>query len=128
MGKRNRDPHDGEIAMRVRALRLQRGLSQTEIGEVLGVTFQQVQKYERGTNRMSAGRLYRVAEVLDVPVSFFYSGFEEREGEQCRHSIDVEFGFLQTSGAMRLVRAYARIVDVGIRQKLLLLTESLAGE
>jgi hypothetical protein len=72
--------------------------------------------------------LYRIAEVLDVPVSFFYAGFEERAREPGRHSIDVEFGFLQTSGAMRLVRAYAQIADSGVRQKLLLLTESLAGE
>jgi transcriptional regulator with XRE-family HTH domain len=128
MGKRSRDPHDGEIAKRVRALRLQRGLSQTELGDVLGVTFQQVQKYERGTNRISAGRLYRIAEVLDVPVAFFYTGFEGRGREPGPHSTDVEFEFLQTGGAMRLVRAYAQIADGGIRQKLLLLTESLAGE
>jgi transcriptional regulator with XRE-family HTH domain len=128
MGKRSRDPRDTEIAKRVRALRLQRGLSQTELGEVLGVTFQQVQKYERGTNRISAGRLYRVAEVLDVPVSFFYEGFEERGSEPGPRSIDIEFGFLQTSGAMRLMRAYSRIAESGIRQKLLQLTESLASE
>jgi transcriptional regulator with XRE-family HTH domain len=128
MGKRSRDPCDTEIAKRVRALRLQRGLSQTELGEVLGVTFQQVQKYERGTNRISAGRLYRIADVLDVPVSFFYDGFDERGSELGRGSVGVEFDFLQTGGAMRLVRAFTRIKDNGIRQKLLLLTESLAGE
>jgi len=127
-GKRGRDPCDIEIAKRVRALRLQRGLSQTELGEVLDVTFQQVQKYERGTNRISAGRLYRIAEVLDVPVSFFYEGFEGRGSEPGLHSTDIEFGFLQTSAAMRLIRAYSRITDSGVRQKLLLLTESLAGE
>jgi transcriptional regulator with XRE-family HTH domain len=128
MGKRIRDPRDTEIAKRVRALRLERGLSQTELGEVLGVTFQQVQKYERGTNRISAGRLYRIAEVLDVPVSFFYEGFDGRGSERGLHSTDIEFGFLQTSGAMRLIRAYSRITDSGIRQKLLLLTEQLADE
>jgi transcriptional regulator with XRE-family HTH domain len=121
MGKRNRDPRDTDIANRVRALRLQRSLSQTELGKALGVTFQQVQKYERGTNRISAGRLYRIAEVLDVPVAFFYEGFDGRGRE-------TDFAFLQTSGAMRLVRAYARITNGGVRQKLLLLTESLAGE
>jgi transcriptional regulator with XRE-family HTH domain len=128
MGQRSRDPRDADIAKRVRALRLQRGLSQTELGDDLGVTFQQVQKYERGTNRISAGRLFRIAEVLDVPVSFFYAGFETNGGSAGRRDIDAEFGFLQTSGAMRLVRAYSRITHSGIRQKLLLLTESLAGE
>ena len=71
--KRSRDPRDIDIAKRVRALRLQRGLSQTELGEVLGVTFQQVQKYERGTNRISAGRLYRIAGVLEVPIPVMWN-------------------------------------------------------
>lgn len=126
--KRSRDPRDIDIAKRVRALRLQRGLSQAELGEVLGVTFQQVQKYERGTNRISAGRLYRIAGVLEVPVSFFYEGLEGFGSELGVQPIGVEFGLLQTSGAMRLVRAYSRIEQGGVRQKLLLLAESLAGE
>jgi transcriptional regulator with XRE-family HTH domain len=128
MGKRSCDPRDAEIAKRVRALRLQRGLSQSELGEVLGVTFQQVQKYERGTNRISAGRLYRIADLLDVPVSFFYEGYDGRGGDPGLQSIGVEFGFLQTNGAVRLARAYSRIAHGGVRQKLLLLAESLAGE
>src|SRR5215475_13236549 len=72
MGKRSRDPVDAEVAKRVRALRLERGLSQTELSDALGVTFQQVQKYERGANRISAGRLFRIAKVFDVPVTFFF--------------------------------------------------------
>ena len=127
-GKRGRDPCDIEIAKRVRALRLQRGLSQTELGEVLDVTFQQVQKYERGTNRISAGRLHRIADVLDVPVSFFYEGLDGRGSQPSLQSVAVEFGFLQTDGAIRLVRAYSRIAQGSVRQKLLLLAESLAGE
>src|SRR5215831_1117075 len=74
MPRRSRDPRDMEIAKRVRALRLRRGISQTELGGVLDVTFQQVQKYETGTNRISAGRLQQIAEVLDVPVTYFYAG------------------------------------------------------
>jgi transcriptional regulator with XRE-family HTH domain len=128
MGNRGRDARDIEIAKRVRALRLQRGLSQIELGEVLGVTFQQVQKYERGTNRIAAGRLYRIAEVLDVPVTFFYEGFDGRGGEPSLQSVGVEFAFLQTGGAMRLARAYSRITHGGVRQRLLLLAESLADE
>src|SRR5262245_57707382 len=127
MGKRSRDPTDSEIAKRVRALRLQRGLSQTDLGDVLGVTFQQVQKYERGTNRISAGRLFRIADVLDVPVAFFYEDLELPGSQGAAGANSVDFEFLQTAGAMRLVRAYTRIRDGGIRQKLLLLTESLAG-
>jgi transcriptional regulator with XRE-family HTH domain len=81
MGKRSGDPRDADIARRVRALRLQRGLSQSALGSALGVTFQQVQKYESGTNRISAGRLYRIAQVLDAPIPFFYASDEERRGE-----------------------------------------------
>jgi len=128
IGNRGRDPRDIDIAKRVRALRLQRGLSQTELGEVLGVTFQQVQKYERGTNRISAGRLYRIAGVLDVPVSFFYEGFDDLGSQHYLQHPNVEFGLLQTSGAIPLVRAYSRIEQGGVRQKLLLLAESLADE
>jgi hypothetical protein len=106
--KRSCDPRDIDIAKRVRAL--------------------QVQKYERGTNRISAGRLYRIAGVLEVPVSFFYEGLEGFGSELGVQPIGVEFGLLQTSGAMRLVRAYSRIEQGGVRQKLLLLAESLAGE
>ena len=80
MPRRSRDPRDLEVAKRVRALRLQRGISQTELGGVLDVTFQQVQKYETGTNRISAGRLQQIAEVLDVPVTYFYAGIDEPNG------------------------------------------------
>jgi transcriptional regulator with XRE-family HTH domain len=128
MGKRGRDPRDAEIARRVRALRLQRGLSQGELGSALGVTFQQVQKYEKGANRISAGRLYRIAEVLDAPIPFFYADYEEHPSEPGLRPGDIDCDFLQTSGAMRLIRAYSRIADRDTRLTLLRLTESLAAE
>lgn len=128
MGKRSRDPIDAEVAKRVRALRLQRGLSQTELSDALGVTFQQVQKYERGANRISAGRLFRIAKVLDVPVAFFFADVDGRGNEAQAHAPAVDFDLLQTSGAMRLIRAYSRIEDRGIRLTLMRLAESLAGE
>jgi transcriptional regulator with XRE-family HTH domain len=128
MGKRSRDPIDAEVAKRVRALRLQRGLSQGELSDALGVTFQQVQKYERGANRISAGRLFRIAKVLDVPVAFFFSDPAGCRSEADADAPATDFDFLQTSGAMRLIRAYARIEDRGIRLTLMRLAESLAGE
>ena len=117
-------------------LRLQRGLSQTELGTLINVTFQQVQKYEKGTNRISAGRLQRIAEVLTVPVSFFFATFDDKPKALGVGSVtggadpllDVEFSFLQTEGALRLARAYARIKQPGIRLRLLRLTEAIAGE
>src|SRR5713101_6226779 len=98
MKPRRGDPNDMEIGTRVRTLRLQRGWSQTELGKALNVTFQQIQKYEKGTNRISAGRLQRISEVLNVPVTFFYSGLDEgRAGREPRSS-DIDFRFLQTDG------------------------------
>ena len=107
--KRSGDRRDTEIGRRIRALRLERGLSQTELGTMLDVTFQQVQKYEKGANRVAAGRLQRVAEALEVPITFFYAGEGEELSGSDVDSIDVGLGFLETAGAVRLVRAYSRI-------------------
>jgi transcriptional regulator with XRE-family HTH domain len=128
MTPRGGDPRDAEIGQRVRTLRLQRGLSQTELGNLISVTFQQVQKYEKGTNRISAGRLQRIAEVLTVPVAFFFSGFDDQQKSSGPGVLDVEFSFLQTEGALRLARAYARIKRPGVRLQLLRLTEAIADE
>jgi transcriptional regulator with XRE-family HTH domain len=128
MTQRSGDPRDAEIGKRVRTLRLQRGLSQTELGALINVTFQQVQKYEKGTNRISAGRLQRIAEVLSVPVSFFFAGFDEKPKVSTGQVMDLEFSFLQTEGALRLARAYARIKQPSVRLQLLRLTEAIAGE
>jgi len=122
MAKRNRDPRDAAIGKRVRALRLHRGMSQTTLGDSLDLTFQQVQKYERGTNRISAGRL------LDVPITFFYTGFEDSKNKRDSDPIGIEFDYLQTDDVMRLVRSYARIKRRGIQLQLVKLTESLAGD
>ena len=128
MKPRSGDPNDAEIGTRVRTLRLQRGWSQTELGKSLNVTFQQVQKYEKGANRISAGRLQRISEVLSVPVTFFYSGLEANRAGNGSHAPGIDFQFLQTDGALRLVRAYSRIKQPGVRLKLLRLVESIAGE
>jgi len=125
MTRRGGDPRDAEIGQRVRALRLQRGLSQTELGNLISVTFQQVQKYEKGANRISAGRLQRIAEVLGVPVAYFFAAPEQRQGQ---NGAGYEVELLQTEGALRLARAYARIKEPGVRLQLLRLTEAIAGD
>jgi transcriptional regulator with XRE-family HTH domain len=125
--KRSRDPRDPRIGMRIRTLRLERGLSQAELGNLLGVSFQQIQKYEKGVNRVSAGRIHRVAEVLDVPVTFFYAGFAEEPARAADpHFVELGFDLLQTSGAIRLLRAYARIASPKTRQLFTRLAESVA--
>jgi transcriptional regulator with XRE-family HTH domain len=123
MTRRGGDPRDAEIGQRVRALRLQRGLSQTELGQLISVTFQQVQKYEKGANRISAGRLQRMAEVLDVPVAYFFAVPADTSDAAAE-----EAGFLRTEGALRLARAYARIKEPGVRLQLLRLTEAIAED
>ncbi len=124
--KRSGDPRDVEIGKRMRALRLERGLSQTELGSMLDVTFQQVQKYEKGSNRVAAGRLHRVAEALSVPITFFYAGPGEKVRDTDVDSVDVGLGFLQTAGAVRLVRAYSRLKDPAMRRAVVALVEKIA--
>lgn len=74
------DPVDQHVGRRLRLRRALLGLSQERLGELLGVTFQQIQKYERGANRIGAGRLWRLAALLDVPVAWFFEGLAEAEG------------------------------------------------
>jgi transcriptional regulator with XRE-family HTH domain len=127
MKKRVQDPRDPRIGMRIRTLRLERGLSQAELGEMLGISFQQIQKYEKGVNRVSAGRLHRVAEALHVPVTFFYAGFAPDRGRADSHFIELGFELLQTSGAIRLLRAYSRIDNPKVRHLFMRLAESVVG-
>src|SRR5947207_4337633 len=98
--KRRATAEDVAIGVKLRALRLDRGLSQGELAGEIGVTFQQLQKYEKGVNRVSAGRLARVAAALKVPVTALYSAPLARASDR-------GFPYLRSAGAVRLVRAYA---------------------
>ena len=112
---------DRLVGLRITALRKARGLSQTALGTAVGVTFQQVQKYEKGQNRVGAGRLREIARLLEVPVSAF---FEENEGEESKQA-DV-FGFLSAHGAIELLRAYASIEDDDLRRDVLSIVRTAA--
>ena len=124
---RRADMRDAEVGRRVRARRLECRLSQTELAERIGVTFQQVQKYEKGVNRIGAGRLQRISEALEVPISFFFGGSATapREASPGNESV---FGFLQTSGSVRIVKAFHRIKSRKARQLLVEMAEELATE
>src|ERR1700752_2914611 len=124
MSVKRPDPVDIEVGHRIRIERLARGLSQTALANQLGVTFQQVQKYEKGVNRVGAGRLARIAEGLNVPVAFFFSG-DQTPSEGADHVIS-GLSFLETAGAVRLVRAYSQIEDPQIRRALVDLAEEIA--
>jgi transcriptional regulator with XRE-family HTH domain len=119
------DARDVDVGRRIRAQRLVCRMSQTELANNLGVTFQQVQKYEKGVNRVGAGRLARIAEVLSVPVAFFFSG--DMNPSPASDSANTGLSFLETAGAVRLVRAYSHISDPQIRRALVDLAEEIGG-
>ncbi len=125
--KRRAGPEDVEIGRKIRALRLERGLSQSGLADGIGLTFQQVQKYEKGTNRVSAGRLQRIADILNTPVTFFYAGMNPRATKK-QGIRDTSLAFLQTKGAVRLVRAYAEIGSRTTKYALVVLAESLRNK
>jgi len=126
---RRADNRDAEVGRRVRSRRLECRLSQTELADRIGVTFQQVQKYEKGVNRIGAGRLQRISEALEVPISFFFGGgtgaTTTRESSPGNESV---FGFLQTSGSVRIVKAFHRIKSRKARQLLVEMAEELATD
>ena len=111
---------DRLVGLRITALRKARGLSQTALGTAVGVTFQQVQKYEKGQNRVGAGRLREIARLLEVPVSAF---FEEDEVGGTQSDV---FGFLSAQGAIELLRAYALIENDQLRRDVLAIVRTAA--
>ena len=111
---------DFEFGTRIRLRRVEQKLSQADLSDSLGVSFQQLYKYENGINRVGAARLQQIASALDVPVTFFYDGDEKnREVERLL--------FLDSPYSLRLLRAYANIKDQTVQRKLLTLIESIAG-
>ncbi|MCL2713148.1 MAG: helix-turn-helix domain-containing protein [Alphaproteobacteria bacterium] len=112
--------HDVEIGRRIRLRRIELKISQGELGERLGVSFQQVQKYEKGVNRVVAGRLRQIAAALSVPVTFFYEGNDrERQADSLR--------FMDSAFSLRLLRAYRKIRNHAIQRQLVALVELIGG-
>jgi len=124
--KRRAGAEDVEIGRKIRALRLERGLSQSGLADGIGLTFQQVQKYEKGTNRVSAGRLQKIAEMLNTPVMFFYGGMGAHAKK--RETRSNGLALIQTKGAMRLMRAYSEISSRATKYALVVLAESLKNK
>src|SRR2546423_1511826 len=119
------DARDADVGRRIRAQRLVCNMSQTELGNRVGITFQQIQKYEKGVNRVGAGRLARIADVLKVPVAYFFAG--DDTPSDSGDSVNAGLSFLETAGAVRLARAYSQIEDAHVRRALVELAEELAG-
>jgi transcriptional regulator with XRE-family HTH domain len=127
--KRTRSPKaadavDIAVGQNIRMQRLLHGLSQTELGERLGVTFQQVQKYERGFNRVGSGRLYRIAEIFDMPVAALFAGV----GSASARRPAAPAAAIPDREPLRLVRAFERVKDDRARRLIIALVEKLAAE
>jgi len=120
------DPIDIHVGQRVRARRKMLSLSQTQLGKELGVTFQQVQKYERGTNRIGSSRLFRMSTALDVPVAYFFEGAETKLPGYNDALGNVKDNYKRRE-TKELVEAYYGIADPRIRKKVLGLARLLAN-
>jgi transcriptional regulator with XRE-family HTH domain len=131
--KKATNPIDRHVGSRVRMQRMMLGMSQEKLGEAIGLTFQQVQKYEKGTNRISASRLQHIAHTLNVPVAFFFDGAPglpsagngtDAVAPPPAHVVD----FLATSSGLALTRAFMRIEDVTLRRSIIRLVEEIGGD
>jgi transcriptional regulator with XRE-family HTH domain len=132
--KKKPNPIDIHVGSRIRLRRTMLGMSQEKLGESLGITFQQIQKYEKGTNRVGASRLQNISSILNVPVSFF---FEDAPGEQSGNAVsgmaeasssNYVVDFLSSSEGLQLNRAFVKISDAKVRRKVVELVKALAAE
>jgi len=123
---KNRTPDavDVHIGMRIRTIRLQRGVSQENLGDKLGLSFQQVQKYEKGANRVGGSRMQQIATILGVTPAYFYEGLPKPGS---KGTPDSSIAFLATSSGMRIAKAFPHIADEAVQQKLVHLIETIAG-
>jgi transcriptional regulator with XRE-family HTH domain len=131
MPKERTHPVDTHVGKRVRMRRLILGLSQTKLGDALDLTFQQVQKYEKGSNRIGASRLRHISQILQVPVEFFFEGAPQAQVHDHANndapSAEYVSEYLATSNGLRLAKAFMQIPDAKLRRSIVNLVEKLAG-
>ena len=132
MPKKQANPVDANVGHRVRLRRMLVGMSQERLGDLLGLTFQQVQKYEKGVNRIGAGRLFEVAGILGVPVSFFYEDLDGIPSAMAGFAEGAEpppvMEFVSSGEGLQLSLAFMRVKDPKVRRKILDLVRSLADD
>ncbi len=128
MPKKQANPIDGQVGSRVRIRRMLIGMSQEKLGDLLGLTFQQVQKYEKGVNRIGAGRLYEISRILDVPIEFFYEGVAGGAGGSAEPESAPLMEFVSSGEGMQLSLDFMKIKDPKVRKRVLDLVKSLAEE
>jgi len=127
---RGPNPVDLHVGARVRMRRKFLGMSQEGLAETIDLTFQQVQKYERGSNRISASKLFEIARALKVPVAYFFEGYGASEAEGFSESESEQFvhGFLMTTEGIELAEAFPRIRNAKHRRRILELVRALAED
>ena len=132
MTKKTPNPTDKHVGSRVRMRRMMLGMSQEKLGDALSLTFQQVQKYEKGTNRIGASRLQQIGHFLQVPVSFFFEGAPDlpagASGANDAPSPSYVSDFLASSDGLALTKAFMRIKDPKLRRRIVDLVLQIAGE
>jgi transcriptional regulator with XRE-family HTH domain len=134
MPGRKPNPVDIHVGSRVRLRRMVIGMSQEKLGEKMGLTFQQIQKYEKGTNRIGASRLFQLAQILDVPVQFFFEEAPLRGGQSGQGGFAESktesflLDFLNSREGLELNRAFVRITDPKVRRRVIELVRALGDE
>jgi transcriptional regulator with XRE-family HTH domain len=128
MAKKLPNPIDKHVGSRVRMRRMMLKMSQEKLGDALDITFQQVQKYEKGTNRISASRLQQISNILQVPVSFFFEGTPgQSKAKDDAPSLAYVTDFLATRNGLALTKAFMKIKDAKLRRNIVNLIEEIAG-
>ena len=131
MAKKVPNPIDKHVGSRLRMRRKMLGMSQEKLGEALKITFQQVQKYEKGTNRISASRLQHISHILQVPVPFFFEGAPHQPGQPRGMggpaSPAYVSEFLSSTDGLALVKAFTKIKEAKLRRRVAQLVEEIAG-
>ncbi len=127
------DPIDVHVGQKVRFRRVTVGLTQTELGKALGVTFQQIQKYEHGANRIGSSRLYKISQVLSTPVSFFFDGISEEIAENIideakETEATADSANMVKKETLNLIRNYYGIKNASVRKHLYNLVKSMNKE
>jgi transcriptional regulator with XRE-family HTH domain len=130
VAKKAPNPIDKHVGSRVRMRRMMLSMSQEKLGDALGLTFQQVQKYEKGTNRIGASRLQQISNILQVPVEFFFEGAPHLAGapraDGDAPSPAYVSDFLASSDGLALTKAFMRIGDAKLRRRIVDLVEQIA--
>jgi transcriptional regulator with XRE-family HTH domain len=131
MPKKSPNSTDKHVGSRVRMRRMMLEMSQTELGNDIGLTFQQVQKYEKGTNRIGAGRLHEISRILQVPISFFFEGSPREPGAPSDTDTPplptYVTDFLATSDGLALTKAFMQIKDANLRRRIVSLVQEITG-